>query len=163
MFISKRENHHRFAFEGGDCRAKAKKQQIINIKQTLMKKCSLRGIALAAIAGLALTLRAQDTTDQSQFPAVVQQPVDGAIPVGASTTFSVQATNADGYQWMKNGVAMDGETNSSITINSVSTNDVGYYSAAVIQGSEVVPTRSASLNVMAPLTDGGPIVVFGLP
>ena len=131
-----------------------------------MKKSStLRGIAFAAIAGLTLTLHAQDTNDQTQFPAVVQQPVDDAIPVGASTTFSVQTTNADSYQWMLNGVPLDGQTNNSITIASVSTNDVGYYSAAVIKGSEVVPTRAAALTVVtaADLGGGGSITVFGFP
>lgn len=155
-----------------------------------MKKCISRGIALAASAGLVLAAHAQDTTDQSQFPTILQQPIDQCLPVGADATFSVVATNVDSYQWYGNNVALDGETNSSLTIPSVAISDVGYYFASVIKGSEVVPTRSANLNVytvstttttttsgtktkttsmssmtIAPsdLTSGGVVTVFGFP
>jgi hypothetical protein len=112
-----------------------------------MKKCISRGIALAASAGLVLAAHAQDNTDQSQFPTILQQPIDQCLPVGAAATFSVVASNVDSYQWYGNNVALDGETNSSLTIPSVAISDVGYYFASVIKGSEVVPTRSANLNV----------------
>jgi hypothetical protein len=112
-----------------------------------MKKHISRGIALAALAGLVLTTRAQDTTDQSQFPTILTQPVDQCLLMGVAATFSVEATNADTYQWYRNNLLMDGQTNSSLTIPNISTNDVGYYFAAVIKGSETVPTRQACLNV----------------
>jgi hypothetical protein len=152
-----------------------------------MKKCISRGIALAASAGLVLAAHAQDTNDQSQFPTILQQPIDQCLPIGAAATFSVVASNVDSYQWYGNNVALDGETNSSLTIPSVGTGDVGYYFASVIKGSEVVPTRSANLNVytvstttttsgtktktmsmntsMSPmdLGGGGVITVFGSP
>ncbi len=113
-----------------------------------MKKYVTRGIAAAAFAGTVLTLHAQDTTvDQSQFPTILQQPVDDCAAVGSSVTFSVVATNADSYQWFRNNTALDGQTNTSFTIASVSTNDVAYYSATVSKGSEAVPTRMAGLNV----------------
>ncbi len=112
-----------------------------------MMKVTLRGIAFSAIAGLALAVHAQTNNDQSQFPTILQQPVDQCIPIGAAVTFSVQATNVDGYQWLFNGVAVDGATNSSITIQNADVSNVGFYSASVINGSEVVPTRSALLNV----------------
>jgi hypothetical protein len=157
-----------------------------------MKTQTLRGIALAAIAGFSLTLRGQDATtdpsttapsttapsttdpsttdpsatDQSQFPTITQQPVDNATPTGSNTTFTVQATNADSIQWMINGTPIDGQTNSSLTISNVTSSDAGYYSAAVVNGTEVVPTRAASLNVVAPmdaLGSGGDITVYGMP
>src|SRR5437899_1678813 len=112
-----------------------------------MKKRITHTIALAAILGFSLTTQAQDETDQTQFPAITRQPVDDALPVGSSTTFSVDTTNADSVQWLRNGIAIDGQTNSTLTIAAAGTNDVGYYSAMIIKGSEVVPTRSASLNV----------------
>jgi hypothetical protein len=132
---------------GGD-RAKAKKHKNRN-QYTHMKKCSLRGIAIVAITGFVLALRAQDatTTDQSQYPSIVQQPVDQCVPVGSPVTFSVVASNADSYQWYKNNAAIDGQTNSSLTIASVAISDVAYYSAAVLKGSDGVPTRMANLNV----------------
>jgi hypothetical protein len=153
-----------------------------------MKKCISRGFALAAIAGLVLAVRAQDTIDQAQFPTILQQPVDQCLPVGAAVTFSVQASNVDSYQWYCSGAALDGQTNSSLSIASVAISNVGYYFVSVIKGSEVVPSRSACLNVYitsAPtppaagpgfksasmnmsmqsfdLGSGGPITVFGAP
>src|ERR1700743_1211667 len=111
-----------------------------------MKKCTLRGIALTAFAGLAVAVHAQDS-DQSQFPTILQQPVDQCLAVGTAATFTVQATNVDSYQWYLNNNALDGQTNSSLTIPSVGVGDVGYYFASVVKGSEAVPTRSANLNV----------------
>jgi hypothetical protein len=111
-----------------------------------MKKCFTHGIALAATVGLVLATHAQTTLDQSLFPTILQQPVDQCVPVGAPATFSVEATNVDSYQWYFNGIVLDAETNSSMTIPSVSTANVGYYSASVIKGAEAVPTRSANLN-----------------
>lgn len=112
-----------------------------------MKKCISRGFALAALAGLVLTSHAQDTIDQSQFPTILGQPVDQCLLAGVTATFSVQATNADSYQWYWNNNAMDGQTNASLTISNVSTNNVGYYSVLITRGSESVPSRQACLNV----------------
>jgi len=111
-----------------------------------MKKQLLRGIAIAAMSGLVLIARAQDPL-LTQYPTIVQQPDDSCVPIGSIATFSVIATNADAYQWYKNNVLMDGETNSSVTISNAGINDVGYYSAAVINALGAVPTRSAGLNV----------------
>jgi hypothetical protein len=119
-----------------------------------MKKCFLRGIAVTAMAGFVLTLQAQDatTTDQSQYPVILQQPVDQCLPVGSSVTFSILASNVDSYQWYKNSAPLNGQTNSSLIIPSVAISDVAYYSAAVIKSSDSVPTRMANLNVY---TTGG--------
>ena len=111
-----------------------------------MNKRLLRGIAVAAMTGIVLVARAQDATTD-QYPTILQQPLDQALPIGSSATFSVVATNVDSYQWYKNNTAMDGQTNSSLTLTSLTINDVGYYSAAVINGTESVPTRMANLNV----------------
>jgi hypothetical protein len=114
-----------------------------------MKKRLLRGIAVAAMTGFVLALCAQDATtiDQSQYPVILQQPVDQCLPVGSAATFSVLASNVDTYQWYKNNVALDGQTNSSLNLASVAISDVAYYSAAVIKGADAVPTRMANLNV----------------
>jgi hypothetical protein len=121
-----------------------------------MKKCISRGIVLTAIAGLSLAVQAQETnTDQSQFPTILQQPVDQCVPVGSAITFSVVASNVDSYQWYDNNTALDGQTNSSLTIPSASIGDVGYYYASVIKGSEAVPTRSACLNVYTTSSSSG--------
>jgi hypothetical protein len=129
-------------------------------------------ITLAVITGLlaiaANTTHAQtaDDLDQSVFPTITAQPVDQAVPVGSNAVLSVQAVNADSYQWQSNGVAIDGQTNSTLTLQNVGVN-AGSYSCNVSQsGGDPVPTRTASLNVVvapADVVSGVPIVVFGGP
>ena len=115
-------------------------------------------IALAAITGfLAIapnTTHAQttdsllaDPVDQSEFPQITAQPVNQTVPIGSSVTLSVQANNADGYQWLINGVPADGQTNSSFTIANAEISDVGLYSCNVFNGAESVPTRAANVCV----------------
>jgi len=153
-------------------------------------------ITLAAIAGfLAIattTTHAQttdpllaDSVDQSGFPQITAQPVDQTVPIGANVVLSVQANNADAYQWLQNGVPIDGQTNNSLTIQNAGINDAGFYSCEVSLGTETVPTRAANVMVYmagssvvaanvstvvagsnvgtAGMPGGGPIVVFGLP
>jgi hypothetical protein len=140
-----------------------------------MKKYIPYIVTLAAIAGWVVVAgnRAQaqttdlllaDSTDQSEFPQVTAQPVDQAVPIGSDAVLSVQAVNADGFQWLRNGAPVDGETNSSLVIQDVVINDAGLYSCEVSKANgEVVPTRTATLNVTACLPGGGPIIVFGTP
>lgn len=147
VFISKRDYSVLLLKKGGVMGLRPKNQ--ITEPIHIMKKRFLRGFAIAAMTGFVLALRAQDTTttDQSQYPVILQQPLDQCLLVGSPVTFSVIATNADTYQWYKNNTAIDGETNSSLSISSVSTNDAGYYSAAVFKGIESVPTRMANFIV----------------
>lgn len=189
IFIAKRENNDRFDFERGVIEGQRPNSN--KKPDQIMKITPLGVIVLTSIASFVLTSRAQNTSDQAQFPTILQQPVDQCLPVGATASFSVQAANATGYQWEFNGNPLSGETNETLTISNIQIGNVGYYSAAVINGSEVVPSRSANLNVYisggsslltAPLAGaktllssgssllamddpggGDPIVVFGLP
>ena len=146
-------------------------------------------IALTAITGLLAiapnTTPAQttdtlltDSVDQSEFPQITAQPVDQAVSIGSSVVLSVQANNADGYQWLRNGVPVDGQTNSDLAIANAGTNDVGLYSCEVSKGAGTVPTRAANVSVVmasssavmtsssvatASMTGGGPITVYGTP
>jgi hypothetical protein len=127
-------------------------------------------VTLAAITGLlaiaANTARAQsaNSLDQSEFPTITAQPTDQAVTVGSNAVLSVQAINADSYQWQSNGVAIVGQTNSTLTLQNVGVN-AGSYSCNVSQnGGDAVPTRAASLNVVTPADFvGQPIVVSGGP
>jgi len=120
---------------------------------------------LLAIAGNSIHAQTTDALDQSEFPTITAQPVDQAVTVGSNAVLSVQAVNADNYQWLSNGVAIEGQTNSSLVIEQVGVEDAGSYSCNVSQsGGDAVPTRAASLNVVtASLPGGGPITVFGAP
>jgi hypothetical protein len=133
-----------------------------------------------------------DSVDQSEFPQITAQPVDQAVLIGANIALSVQANNADGYQWLINGIPADGQTNSSLTIANAGISDVGLYSCNVFNGTESVPTRAANVCVymtsssgvatksslvatksstvaassgvmQASMPGGGPITVYGMP
>lgn len=119
-------------------------------------------IVLAAVAVFATAARGGDDLDQQAFPQITTQPIDQAVPMGGSVKFTAGATNADQFQWLHNGTPITGQTNSSLTLAKVGTNNVGYYSCAVFKGGEPVPTRAASLDVFT--TGGaGQIVVFTFP
>jgi len=115
-----------------------------------------------SVTALALAALATDDSDQAEFPVITAQPTDQAVPAGGSAVISVQATNADSFQWLCNGVAIDGQTNSSLTLDNVSTNDAGYYACAVVKDGEVVPTRAASLNVYVQAA-GDQFYVYAVP
>jgi hypothetical protein len=126
-----------------------------------------------------------DSIDQSGFPQITAQPVDQTVPIGANISLSVQANNADGYQWLRNGVSLVGQTNNILTIQNAGIDDVGFYSCNVFNGTEFVPTRAANVCVymtgssvvttksslvaasskvmQASMPGGGPITVYGTP
>src|SRR5438105_13505167 len=111
-----------------------------------MKKQIVTLITSAAIAGVSLAARGADDSDQSEFPQLTHQPIDQAIRVGANAVFTAQATNGNlTFQWFRNGVAMDGQTNTDLVLESVGIGDVGYYTCNISKdGRESVPTRTAS-------------------
>jgi len=120
---------------------------------------------LVVITGNSINAQSEDSLDQSEFPIITAQPTDQAVTAGSNAVLSVQAINADNYQWQSNGVAIEGQTNSALIIENVGVNSAGSYSCNVSQsGGDPVPTRAASLNVMTPMSFvGQPIVVYGMP
>ena len=86
--------------------------------------------------------------DQLEFPIILIQPLNQLVPAGAGATFTVGAVNEPlAYQWMRNGVIISGETNSSLIITNAQIANVGLYSCNVAKGLEIVPTRAAQLMV----------------
>lgn len=120
--------------------------------------------ASAAVLGIILTARGGDDPDQADFPLIISQPTDQGIPIGSNATFTVQATNGDlAYQWLRNGVAIDSETNSSLTLLAIGTDDAALYSCGVSSGPQTIPTRSASLSVITPADSGGQVIIYTYP
>lgn len=111
---------------------------------------------------------------------IVSQPADQMIPVGSDTTLEVKAANDDSFQWLRDGVAIPGQTKSSLIISKVETKDAGNYSCIVSKGLESVASRVASLlvyikaqaanatttpngGVAQPMSGGFSVTVFGSP
>jgi hypothetical protein len=118
-----------------------------------------------AIAGNMAQAQTPEDLDQSAFPIITAQPTDQCVEAGSNATFTVQAIDGDSYQWLSNGIAIEGQTNSTLIVENAGADSAGAYSCNVSQnGGDAVPTRAASLNVIvADLPGGGPITVFGLP
>lgn len=120
--------------------------------------------ALLALNGGLVSAQLVDLADadQLEFPKILRQPEDQAAGIGSNVTFTVTAGNAESYEWLRNGVVLEDQTNSTLTLENVGTADVGYYSCRVIKNSESVPTRSASLNVFT-ASGFGDVTVYGAP
>ena len=66
-------------------------------------------------------------------PIMVVQPASQSVLSGCDATFNpwVLGTRPLSYQWWKDGLAMSGQTNVSVTLTNVQTSDFGSYSVVV--------------------------------
>lgn len=82
------------------------------------------GTAVSEAAALVVTLVA---------PTIVRQPVGQTLGIGMSTTLTVLAAGSAPltYQWMKDGVAIEGATTPSLSLNQVQVTDAGDYDVIV--------------------------------
>ena len=78
------------------------------------------------------------------------QPYDISVCEGGNGTFTIEATNASSYQWRKEGVSIDGETNDTLVISNVSNNDAADYSCIAIGPCNSLLSSSASLSIKPP-------------
>ncbi|MGA2280943.1 MAG: MBG domain-containing protein, partial [Verrucomicrobiota bacterium] len=80
-------------------------------------------------------------------------PSNQTTVVGSNVVFSTVAsgTGPYNYAWSKNGTAISGQTNSSLTLNNVTTNDAATYSV-IVGGAIGTVTNSATLTVNVPVT-----------
>ncbi len=100
-------------------------------------------------------LRVEFTTTSARTlpgiaPQIALQPQDVSGVVGDPANFDATATGTLplGYQWMKDGAALAGQTNASLTLPAVATTDAGNYSVTVSNAWGVVVSRSAALRVV---------------
>ena len=81
----------------------------------------------------------------SLLPIITLQPVDVDFTAGGTLTFTVEATSAlpFTYQWFKNGVAIEGETSATLTIEGATSGDIGAYHVAVTNANGTVDSDQA--------------------
>ena len=91
-------------------------------------------------------------------PVSASGPSNQTTVVGSNVVFSTVAsgTGPYNYAWSKNGAAISGQTNSSLTLNNVTTSDAATYSV-IVGGAIGTVTNSATLTV----TKAGATVTLG--
>ena len=85
-------------------------------------------------------------------PIITNQPQAQAAFLGGSVTFSVGVLSAlpATNQWFSNNVAIIGQTNASLTLNNVETNDAADYSVVVGNNNGTSTSVSVPLTVLPP-------------
>ncbi|WP_136608770.1 S-layer homology domain-containing protein [Paenibacillus dokdonensis] len=95
-------------------------------------------------------------------PSITGQPSNSTIAAGGSTTFSVTASNATGYQWqvdqgagftnISNGAPYSGATTSTLTITGATADMNGYIYRVIASGAAVpnAVSNGAALTVNTP-------------
>jgi len=112
-----------------------------------MKRQTLRTYAIAASAGLLLAAGNTVYPQQIGVPDTGDESANQLVLLGQPAAFSVNAVDGDSYQWFCNGSAINGQTNSTLIFENAQISDAGYYSCNVADGTSVMPTISASLEV----------------
>ena len=81
-------------------------------------------------------------------PVSAVGPSDQTAVVGSNVVFSTTAsgTGPYNYAWLENGAAISGQTNSSLTLNNVTTSQAGIYTV-IVNGAAGSVTNSATLTV----------------
>ena len=81
-------------------------------------------------------------------PGITTQPASQTVNQGASVTFTVVASDpAASYQWLKDGVALQGATASTFRIGSVQVSDAGSYVVRVTNAAGTTNSAAATLTV----------------
>jgi len=95
------------------------------------------------------------------LPTILSQPTNQSANIGDSATFNVTATGIGtlSYQWLKDGKILTGQTGSSLTLDPVSLQDVGYYRVRLSHSFGSV-ISSAALLTVTPYS--GTVVAWGM-
>jgi hypothetical protein len=123
-----------------------------------------------------VTSKAATLTVNSTPPVITAQPASQNVCTNGSTTLSVTATGATGYQWSLGGVAIPGATSATYLIPNAIASEAGNYSVTVtnpagsvtsnvaklVVGSTVT-TNPASLSIFATQTATFSVSVTGAP
>lgn len=83
-------------------------------------------------------------------PIITQQPTNQVVLLGSDASFVVSAEGAGElqYQWLKDGIPLDGQTNATLQLLSVQSTDAGRYSVAITSTVGTVTSQGATLTVV---------------
>lgn len=99
-------------------------------------------------------LRITPLTVSNAAPVIIAQPTNLTVLTGSNALFTVNATGfpAPDYRWRFNGTNLPGETNASLLLPAVTTNQAGPYSVAISNSLGAVTSQVAQFTVLVPLT-----------
>jgi hypothetical protein len=99
------------------------------------------------------TVPAPMPTPTSVAPVITQQPLAQSVTTFGTATFIVAATGTPTptFQWLKNGVALAGATDASLSLQSVTANDAARYSVIATNSAGTVISSEALLSVTDPV------------
>jgi M6 family metalloprotease-like protein len=85
---------------------------------------------------------------------IAVQPQSKAVAVGTNATLSagISATRSVSYQWRKDGVAIAGATNATLTFNQTTLADTGSYDVVVTDAGNTAVSFAARFAVVTPIT-----------
>jgi hypothetical protein len=88
-------------------------------------------------------------TVNGSAPVITAQPASRTVLDGSNATFAVTATGIPQvrYQWLFNGIALPGQTTSSLALSSVNTNAAGEYTVVVSNLFGAIVSEPAILTV----------------
>jgi hypothetical protein len=86
-------------------------------------------------------------------PEIVQLTGDQSAPVGANVELTVVAAGNEplAYQWVKDGVLMDGATSVSLVLANLKTTDSGSYTVVITNSAGRLESEPIAVNVIQPV------------
>jgi hypothetical protein len=120
----------------------------------LLLRKSLQALVVVVVTVSLLNLIGCSGGFQGSRPAslIVTRPANTTVPLGQTATFSVSATGTGAvtYQWLKNGVAINGATSSSYTTPATIAGDTGsIFTVTVTDSTGSVTSAPATLTVQS--------------
>lgn len=87
-------------------------------------------------------------------PTITTQPASQSVAAGSTVSFTVAATGspAPTYQWRKDGTALAGATDATLTLANVQASDAGAYTALATNSGGTLTSLAATLTVTAAAT-----------
>ncbi|OGU10373.1 MAG: hypothetical protein A2X63_01680 [Ignavibacteria bacterium GWA2_35_8] len=94
----------------------------------------------------------------NEAPFILNQPEAQTVDAGANASFTVEATNATGYQWRKNNNNLAGKIASTLSLTNVQLADSGNYDCVV--SNDCGKDTSIAVRLTVEPIGAGPLLTF---
>ena len=104
-------------------------------------KCVVQGEADTSVESNAVTVNV------NPLPVITKQPTSQTVKEGQAVSVSVEADHADAFQWLKDGVNVEGANKATLAITAAKLTDAGAYTAKVTSKAGSVTSSAATITV----------------